>query len=634
MNEVEALKQERYQLQQYAEKVTKELQRFVDSGALKRDNLAASAVALPPWANNVQLMNPLIRVYDDRVRELETVLGKSAGLAEQAAALVNENETLREELVQKSEHIAQLQTREFLSAGGGSSSSSGGGGLAAVRSRFEEEREELDALYKMSVEQNEVLAQQNVLLKSQIEKMQQRVAELEQLHGQNQQRARQSDELDRMRALAESELETTRKQLAAHKDGLQSVSEKLKQAQQQEHDWSQKYQLLRDESDERVERISAENSQNLKLFHELSDELGDRRAKFLVLERENVDLSEKYQRARKEADAAKNEAQNMLVLMEQLERKEKTQRQQIADQRAKLDVLEKDLAEVLLEKTKLEALEGNASRSKEDTDRKRKQEMEVILEDMRRATEGQIEMRQRRIDDLEDQLSKASALSLDLQTKYDLLVKQHSHQQTAAEARISLAEKTSAHLRTDLEDLQKRRLMLEKEVHDKARELASLQDKLQETAQAQNRNLQRSTDMKSELTSSLENFKQKLQHKEDTCAVVEKQNATLSRRVADLQKLLVNKEREYQAVIDDERRVFETEKSQLLAKVKTLAAKGKAGEQRAIELLKVQEELRTRWHDELTLEKRSLEEQVDKLKKQCLQLRMGAVLKTRGLTST
>ena len=35
-----------------------------------------------------------------------------------------------------------------------------------------EEREEVEQLYRVSVEQNEVLAQQNVLLKSQVEKMQ------------------------------------------------------------------------------------------------------------------------------------------------------------------------------------------------------------------------------------------------------------------------------------------------------------------------------------------------------------------------------------------------------------------------------------------------------------------------------
>mmetsp|Transcript_26501 Transcript_26501/g.66818 ORF Transcript_26501/g.66818 Transcript_26501/m.66818 type:complete len:322 (-) Transcript_26501:97-1062(-) len=320
----------------------------------------------------------------------------------------------------------------------------------------------------------------------------------------------------------------------------------------------------------------------------------------------------------------------MLVLMEQLEKKQKQTAATNADQKAKLEVLEKDLADLLLEKTKLEAVEGAAKQSADLAERRKKEEVEVMLEDVRRATEGQLETRQKRVDELEDQLSKASALTLDLQTKYDFLVKQQGHDQSAAEARIALAEKSVTHLRNDVEDLHQRRITLEKEVFEKSKEVALLQDKLQETAQAQSRNLQRSTEMKSELTSSLENFRQKLLATEDTRAAVEQQNDGLGKRVAALQKDLLAKEREYQSIIDDERRKAETEKQGLLNKMKALAVKSKAGEQRAIELLKVQEELRTRWQEELTYEKRALEEQVDKLKKQCLQLRMGAVLNKRG----
>jgi len=167
-----------------------------------------------------------------------------------------------------------------------------------------------------------------------------------------------------------------------------------------------------------VERISTENGENLKLFQEVGEELADKRSKFLGLERENVELSEKYQKARREADAAKNEAQNMLVLMEQLEKKQKQTAATNADQKAKLEVLEKDLADLLLEKTKLEAVEGAAKQSADLAERRKKEEVEVMLEDVRRATEGQLETRQKRVDELEDQLSKASALTLDLQTKY------------------------------------------------------------------------------------------------------------------------------------------------------------------------------------------------------------------------
>ncbi len=78
--------------------------------------------------------------------------------------------------------------------------------------------------------------------------------------------------------------------------------------------------------------------------------------------------------------------------------------------------------------------------------------------------------------------------------------------------------------------------------------------------------------------------------------------------------------------LEQERKRFETEKQNLTHKLKQLTSRTKQGEHRAIELLKVQEELRTKWQEELTSEKRDLEGQVDKLKKQCLQLKMNQVM--------
>eukprot|EP00392_Amoebophrya_sp_AT5.2_P007686 g7701.t1 len=161
------------------------------------------------------------------------------------------------------------------------------------------------------MEQNEVLAQQNVLLKTQIEKMQARCESLENQNSVSNKKASAAEEVDRMRSAAEAQLDQTRKELGAHKEQLKTVSEKLKEARNREHDWEQKYALLREESDERVdrfrkfpavERISTENGENLKLFQEVGEELADKRSKFLGLERENVELSEKYQKARREAD--------------------------------------------------------------------------------------------------------------------------------------------------------------------------------------------------------------------------------------------------------------------------------------------------------------------------------------------
>ena len=53
-------------------------------------------------------------------------------------------------------------------------------------------------------------------------------------------------------------------------------------------------------------------------------ELKDKRLRCNTLEREYADATEKLRITRREADAAKSEAQNMIVVMESLEKKEKT----------------------------------------------------------------------------------------------------------------------------------------------------------------------------------------------------------------------------------------------------------------------------------------------------------------------
>ena len=73
-------------------------------------------VTVPPWATNMDLMSPLLHAYEERIKELEQVAAKSYGLAEQVTALAGENESLREELQQKTDQVAEMT----LNGGGGS----------------------------------------------------------------------------------------------------------------------------------------------------------------------------------------------------------------------------------------------------------------------------------------------------------------------------------------------------------------------------------------------------------------------------------------------------------------------------------------------------------------------------------
>ncbi len=155
------LTQERKELQQYAERVTKELRRYQQSRPAPPAG-PGDELPLAPWATNMQMMSPLLYAYEERIAELEAVIERSVSLAEQAQVLARENDSLRLELQERTE---QLRNAQILASGGRS------GGAAADGD--DSPLEEMQELYRLSVEQNEALAAQNQLLKLQLERMQQ-----------------------------------------------------------------------------------------------------------------------------------------------------------------------------------------------------------------------------------------------------------------------------------------------------------------------------------------------------------------------------------------------------------------------------------------------------------------------------
>ena len=170
---VETLQNDNFQLSQYVQKASYELERCTK--LLRANNVSTSAALrglrpqqeVPAWATDMDLMAPLISTYEARARELEHASASTAGLSEQATALAKENDALRSQLAEREEARRQLV---MASRGFNSSSGEGSKGVFAgmVRPRIEEERDEFEQLYKLSQEQNEVLQQQNSLFKVQV----------------------------------------------------------------------------------------------------------------------------------------------------------------------------------------------------------------------------------------------------------------------------------------------------------------------------------------------------------------------------------------------------------------------------------------------------------------------------------
>merc|ERR1719487_1585079 len=143
-DQVLRLSQENRELKEYAERVTRELRRYQQSRPAPPSR-PDDDMPLPPWATNMQMMSPLLYSYEERIAELEAVIERSTSLAEQTQALAKENDSLRAELQERTEQFRRSQlmapARESASA--------------------TDQQEELQELYRLSVEQNEALAQQN-----------------------------------------------------------------------------------------------------------------------------------------------------------------------------------------------------------------------------------------------------------------------------------------------------------------------------------------------------------------------------------------------------------------------------------------------------------------------------------------
>jgi hypothetical protein len=111
----------------------------------------------------MQMISPWLFAYEEWIAELEPVVEQSVTLVERKRLRKKENDALQSEL---QECTKQLRNAQLMQPSGAVTGEAGGGGP----------HEELQEHYRLSVEQNEALAQQNQLLKIQLERMQYQLA--------------------------------------------------------------------------------------------------------------------------------------------------------------------------------------------------------------------------------------------------------------------------------------------------------------------------------------------------------------------------------------------------------------------------------------------------------------------------
>eukprot|EP00930_Biecheleria_cincta_P004779 TRINITY_DN10570_c0_g1_i1.p1 TRINITY_DN10570_c0_g1~~TRINITY_DN10570_c0_g1_i1.p1 ORF type:complete len:726 (-),score=243.47 TRINITY_DN10570_c0_g1_i1:76-2253(-) len=615
------LAQEHRELKDYANRVTRELRRYQQARPTPPPAGPDDDLPLPPWATNMRMMSPLLFSYEERIAELEAVIERSVSLAEQAQVLAKENDQLRGELHERTE---QLRNAQIL----GSGSPIGVGGNP--------QEEEVQELYRLSVEQNEALAQQNQLLKLQLERMQQALAagqqQAREVHARAYEQQKSNEEqrteytrlineeqhrtqAERQRTEAEQQrTENLLQQRAAAEQRLEEVTTELVEQVNNYDSLEAKVEGLQHEL--LLQRQSAE--MNKKNFEErctlasddearLKAELAkthrsekEYRRKLADTEQSLAEVTEKLSVTRRDGEATKQQAEQMLRLIESMERRLEDISDRHDDAQSRLQEKEDQVAQLLIEKDRWSSSEEASKRHTERVEAR----LQADLENLRQQRDQEIDILQsthrKAIADLEERLHQGEQSTSDLRTKVELSEKQRAWDAAAHERQTSALNTERDRLKGDLEDAEQARLRLERQSAQTQIQIAQLKTELDTVSAKSKEQIARASSEQASLRSRFQTTEQQLAQADGHRTHAELQEERL--RLGDQ--------------LEAEQRRAASERRGLERQLKAIQSRSQQEEQRAAQLLRSQEALRLQWQMELGLERDELEAKVARLQKE------------------
>eukprot|EP00929_Paragymnodinium_shiwhaense_P050051 TRINITY_DN25230_c0_g1_i1.p1 TRINITY_DN25230_c0_g1~~TRINITY_DN25230_c0_g1_i1.p1 ORF type:complete len:690 (-),score=244.88 TRINITY_DN25230_c0_g1_i1:215-2284(-) len=617
------LQQEKRELEEYADKVTKELRRYQSARPTPPPARAEDDTPLPPWATNMQMMSPLLFAYEERIAELEAVVERSVTLAEQSQALTKENDSLRAELQDRTEQLRNAQLMAPMAREDGAA----GGRL-----------EELQDLYRLSVEQNEALAQQNQLLKVQLDRMQQSLVVCQQQIRDSQARAVESgraqtmhqeraDAVTQQRSIAEQRLEQVTAELVEEvrlREQLQVQNQGL------QHDLKlqgQSLDLSKKSFQDRCELAKEEEARLTTDLTRATQAERDHRQKLLALETELSQVSEQLYQARNESDATKQEAIQMIKLIESLEKKLRDVEERTDQANSLLAEREAQVSELTLEKDYWTSAEQAAKRQAERVNSRFEGEIETLKQQKDSQAESLQSSHKTTVAELEERLRKSEQSASETQTKLELVSKQRTWEAASLERQTSLHASEKSRLQEDLEEAHQVRLRLERHADEHQREMAQLRSELDIAASRSKEQATKASAEVSQHRAKCQSIEQQLAQAREEVQSLELRAASATSEQLRIRGEVENARSSATESLEAERRKAQLEKHRLERQLQNVVAKAQQDERRAVELMRAQENLRQRWQTELGLEKDALEAQVERLAAENRQIRE----KSRGL---
>mmetsp|Transcript_1385 Transcript_1385/g.3357 ORF Transcript_1385/g.3357 Transcript_1385/m.3357 type:complete len:663 (-) Transcript_1385:31-2019(-) len=639
--QVVRLEHEKRTLEDYARRVTIELRRYQQSRPTPPTR-EDDDMPLPPWATNMQMMAPLLFAYEERIAELEAVIERSVSLAEQAQVMTRENDSLRVELQERTEQLrnAQLLAPAAHAAAGGRE-----GGA----------EEELRELHRISVEQNEALAQQNQLLKLQLERMQQglavgqqrtreqlqkaelqlrdaqtRATEGTQAYASEQERA---EALARQRGAAEHRLEEVTGELVEEVNVREQLQSQVESLEQRLRLQTESLELYKKSFEDR----SAADKEDEKGLRQESERLM-RREKELqqrvdAQERELGEVREQLVAARRDDDAARREERDMLGKLYWLERKIQDVNEQHGTVQARLIEEESKAGALQLEKDCLTTSEQALKRQSERLESRLQGEVEALRQQGRSEVENMQKSHERVLSETEERLRRSEQAAAELTVKADLAERHRAWEAAALERQTSLQAAERERFQGDLEDMQQTRLRLERQSDAAQQEVARLRAELEAASSEVREERAKVGAEVSSCRSRCQSTERLLNQARQEAQACEAQASGSSAECARILAELGEEQHRANEALEAERRRAQAEKRAFERQLLSVRSKSHQEEQRAAELLRAQEALRLRWHSEVGMEKEALEAQVERLSRdnRAMRERSRSVLKAFAL---
>eukprot|EP00971_Amphidinium_carterae_P076583 1512517-Amphidinium_carterae.1 len=427
-------------------------------------------------------MSPMLYAYDERIAELEAIIERSSGLAEQAQALAKQNDSLRAELAAKTERLRNVHVA-----------------MPAEGNQAGDE-DELRDLYRISMEQNEALAQQNQILKLQMERMQQSLSIGQQQNQELQARLAEASETVQAeceQAGAMMHAEGTRimvlfQEREAAERRLSEVTGELVEEVRSRDDFEAQLDRTRRELQIKCQNFDLQKKRLTERYALTEDEearmkgdLGralqaekELRQKVMAMDRELAETSSAFYTVQHDGEAARQDAERMLQIIEALERKLAHVDGSHSVLQSKLQDQEAQAEQLLLEKERWLSVEQSMRRQAERLDNKLHSESELFRQRLHVDVEAFETSQRRKVTELLEQLRRTEQVASESHTQLELAERQRSWECATAERHKASFTAEKSRLESDLEDVHQARLRAERRADMAKQELSRAQVEL------------------------------------------------------------------------------------------------------------------------------------------------------------